>query len=353
MGFAGLGGSAQDGRSGVPVLGQGADAGRRVGARSAGEGSFPEIAKRPVPSGAIFCWVTVRVRRDRSGRARRRRMEWDTQGCFTPRAMWLIGSGFRRARLRAAGSRARDRCFTDSAARCVTSGPMLISGWRRSGESQRPTRARHFGWPCDGSAANRLGGRPANRTRRTIRWVQVNGFRWDRICRIGHCPLDDKKWGTMSTDRNRCVRLRHPPAAQWSSACTANRSPSSADAYHSCPPTVPRPDGTITATVKPLRQAVMARTGGAGDPRGVAPEGGYETGRRLDALVRGGAMRPPPASSASSRSRQRAASRPFKASSSGTFGIGTMNRRRAVFTSASTLPLSLPLPGRPKRSRNR
>ena len=199
VGFAGLGGSAQDGRSGVPVLGQGADAGRRVGARSAGEGSFPEIAKRPVPSGAIFCWVTVRVRRDRSGRARRRRMEWDTQGCFTPRAMWLIGSGFRRARLRAAGSRARDRCFTDSAARCVTSGPMLISGWRRSGESQRPTRARHFGWPCDGSAANRLGGRPANRTRRTIRWVQVNGFRWDRIRRIGHCPLDDKKWGTMST----------------------------------------------------------------------------------------------------------------------------------------------------------
>lgn len=216
------------------------------GPEAPGRGRFRRSQKRPVPSGAIFCWVTVRVRRDRSGRARRRRMEWDTQGCFTPRAMWLIGSGFRRARLRAAGSRARDRCFTDSAARCVTSGPMLISGWRRSGESQRPTRARHFEWPCDGSAANRLGGRPANRTRRTIRWVQVNGFRWDRIRRIGHCPLDDKKWGTMSTDRNRSVRLRHPPAAQWSSACTANRSPSSADAYHSCPPTVPRPDGTIT-----------------------------------------------------------------------------------------------------------
>ena len=33
--------------------------------------------------------------------------------------------------------------------------------------------------------------------------------------------------------------------------------------------------------------------------------------------------------------------------------IGTMNRRRAVFTRASTLLLSLPLPGRPKRSRNR
>ena len=31
--------------------------------------------------------------------------------------------------------------------------------------------------------------------------------------------------------------------------------------------------------------------------------------------------------------------------SSGTFGIGTINRRRAVFTRASTLPLSLPLPG--------
>ena len=30
-----------------------------------------------------------------------------------------------------------------------------------------------------------------------------------------------------------------------------------------------------------------------------------------------------------------------------------MNRRRAVFTRASTLPLSLPLPGWPKRSRNR
>ena len=208
MGFAGLGGSAQDGRSGVPVLGQGADAGRRVGPEAPRRGRFRRSQKQPIPSGAIFCWVTVRVRRDRSGRARRKRMEWDTQGCFTPRAMWLIGSGFRRARLRATGSRARDRCFTDSAARCVTSGPMLISGWQRSDESQRPTRARHFGWPCDGSAANRLGGRPANGTRRAIPWVQVNGFRWDRIRRIGHCPLDEKKWGTMSTDPLRSERLR-------------------------------------------------------------------------------------------------------------------------------------------------
>ena len=143
--------------------------------------------------------------------ARRRRMEWDTQGRFTPRAMWLIGSGFRRARLRATGSRARDRCFTDSAARCVTLGPTLISGWRRSGESQRPTRARHFGWPCVGSAANRLGGRPANGTRRAIPWLQVNGFRWDRIRRIGHCPFDDKKWGTVGTDPLRSERLRIIP----------------------------------------------------------------------------------------------------------------------------------------------
>ena len=105
----------------------------------------------------------------------------------------------------------RDTAYTDSAARCVTSGPMLISGWRRSGESQRPTRARHFGWPCDGSAANRLGGRPANGTRRAIPWVQVNGFRRDRIRRIGHCPLDDKKWGTMSTDPLRSERLRILP----------------------------------------------------------------------------------------------------------------------------------------------
>ncbi len=39
MGFAGLGGSAQGARSGVPVLGRGADAGRRVGARS-GAGAY-------------------------------------------------------------------------------------------------------------------------------------------------------------------------------------------------------------------------------------------------------------------------------------------------------------------------
>ena len=52
-------------------------------------------------------------------------------------------------------------------------------------------------------------------------------------------------------------------------------------------------------------------------------------------------------------SRHRAISRSFRTDRSCTFGIGTMNRRRAVFTRASTLPLSLPLPGRPKRLRNR
>ena len=111
------------------------------GPEAPGRGRFRRSQKQPIPSGAIFCWVTVRVRRDRSGRARRRRMEWDTQGCFTPRAMWLIGSGFRR----------------------------------------------------------------------TIPWVQVNGLRWDRIRRIGHCPLDEKKWGTMSTDPLRSERLRIIP----------------------------------------------------------------------------------------------------------------------------------------------
>ena len=60
-----------------------------------------------------------------------------------------------------------------------------------------------------------------------------------------------------------------------------------------------------------------------------------------------------PCSSASRRSRQRARSRSFRMSRSATFGTGTRNLRRAVFTSASTLPLSFPLPGRPKRSRNR
>ena len=51
----------------------------------------------------------------------------------------------------------------------------------------------------------------------------------------------------------------------------------------------------------------------------------------------------------------RTVSRSFRTDRSCTFGIGiSMNRRRAVFTrGAQTLPLSLPLPGRPKRSRNR
>ena len=53
------------------------------------------------------------------------------------------------------------------------------------------------------------------------------------------------------------------------------------------------------------------------------------------------------------RARQRSASMAFSSSKLAASGIGVMKFDRAYFTSPSTLPLSLPLPGRPKRSRNR
>jgi hypothetical protein len=53
------------------------------------------------------------------------------------------------------------------------------------------------------------------------------------------------------------------------------------------------------------------------------------------------------------RARQRSSSIAFNASMSGASGIGTMKLRRPKPTMPSTLPLSLPLPGRPKRSLNK
>ena len=61
--------------------------------------------------------------------------------------------------------------------------------------------------------------------------------------------------------RIRSVRPWNPPAAQWSPACIASRSPSSADAYHSCPPTVPRPEGTVTPRPRPCNRSVRPWTG--------------------------------------------------------------------------------------------
>ena len=52
-----------------------------------------------------------------------------------------------------------------------------------------------------------------------------------------------------------------PPATQWSPPCTASRSPSSADAYHSCPPTVPRPEGTVTFQASPDRIGSVGQVG--------------------------------------------------------------------------------------------
>ena len=53
------------------------------------------------------------------------------------------------------------------------------------------------------------------------------------------------------------------------------------------------------------------------------------------------------------RARHRAASMALRSSKFAATGIGVMKFERAYFTSPSTLPLSFPLPGRPKRSRNR
>jgi len=55
----------------------------------------------------------------------------------------------------------------------------------------------------------------------------------------------------------------------------------------------------------------------------------------------------------SCRARQRCASMTFSASKLAAVGTGVMKLARAYLTSPSTLPLSLPLPGRPKRSWNR
>ena len=66
-------------------------------------------------------------------------------------------------------------------------------------------------------------------------------------------------------------------------------------------------------------------------------------------IAQGVAVARSPASNTSRRSRQRAIGRSFRTDRSCTLGIGTMNRRRTVFTRASTLPS----PGRSKRSRNR
>ena len=60
-----------------------------------------------------------------------------------------------------------------------------------------------------------------------------------------------------------------------------------------------------------------------------------------------------PRSTASWRAWQRSSSIALSASMSGASGIGTMKVRRPKPTIPSTLPLSLPLPGRPKRARNR
>ena len=72
-----------------------------------------------------------------------------------------------------------------------------------------------------------------------------------RKCR--HCgqlfrpdPRNLRHQRYCSAKECRSVRPWNPPAAQWNSVCSASRSPSSADAYHSCAPTVPRPDGTTT-----------------------------------------------------------------------------------------------------------
>ena len=55
----------------------------------------------------------------------------------------------------------------------------------------------------------------------------------------------------------------------------------------------------------------------------------------------------------SCRARQRRSSSAFSAAKEAASGAGVMKLDRANLTSPSTLPLSLPLPGRPKRSRNR
>ena len=59
-----------------------------------------------------------------------------------------------------------------------------------------------------------------------------------------------------------------------------------------------------------------------------------------------------PRSLASIRSRQRRSKKAFSASKLSKDGMGTRKLRRTYPTKPSTLPLSLPLPGRPNRSSN-